>query len=332
MFKKIAVLITAFAMLFLFGCGSGGDESENSVSGGTTPQSGQQSTAGEPIAQGVTRENYPVIAGSTANQPLIAALYSRLLSIPIEEAETLVDPDGGGTGSVWRYFLSGDGVDLLIAYEPPEEIKTEYSAELEEMEIDPIGRDALVFLVNSHNPVDSLTVEQLQKVYTGEITDWGELGSGSGPIQPFQRNSESGSQTLFLKLLMTDGLIPMEPLTDVVPTMGGLIDQVASYDGSGGALGYSVYYYADLMYSNPDLKLLKVDGVAPSGETIADKSYPLTNDFYLAIRADTPEDSPIRQVRDWLLSAEGKKLLEDNSYVWARNGLPEQSTGAGNPF
>ena len=243
-----------------------------------------------------------------------------------------MDLDLGSTGSIWQKMLYGGESCLLIVYEPPEEVKEASAAELAQLEIDPIGRDGLVFLANAQNPVESLTVEELRKIYTAQLTDWSEVGGEPGPIQPFQRNPDSGSQTLFMKLLMR-GKQPMTPPTELVQqTMGGLIDGVAAFDGSGSALGYSVYYYASLMYGNPNLKLLAVDGVAPSNESIGNQSYPLTNDFYLVIRADEPADSPVRALRDWLLTDEGKRLLEEENYVWARAGMPQQSAGAGNPF
>jgi len=289
--------------------------------------------AAAPLIEGIGLDNYPSINGSTANHPLIARLYAELCDIPLEEAETLVELDIGSTGSIWQRFLNGYGPDLLIAYEPPEEVKAQFSEKLEQFEIDPLGRDGLVFLANANNPVESLTVEQLQQIYTAKLTDWSQVGGESGPIQPFQRNADSGSQTLFLKLLMTDGLTPMDPPTELVQeTMGGLIDGVAAFDGEGSSLGYSVYYYANLMYANPDLKLLAVDGVEPTNESIQSGEYPLTNDFYIAIRSDEPQDSPARKVRDWLLSGEGRALMEEENYVWAREGLPPESRGAGNIF
>lgn len=319
-------------LLMLAGCQTGeAPASGSSQSQEESSQSASSEAPAELPIPGIDAENYPSINGSTANHPLICRIYSEICGVSMEDAETMVNLDMGSTGSIWMNMMEGYGPDLLIAYEPPEEVKEEYAAQLAELEIDPLGRDGLVFLVNAQNPVDSLTVAELQGIYTGQITDWSEVGGEAGPIQPFQRNADSGSQTLFLKLLM-DGLTPMDPPTELVQvTMGGLIDGVASFDGSGGALGYSVYYYASLMYANPDLKILSVDGVAPSAESIGDGSYPLTNDFYVAIRADLPEDSPVRALRDWLLTDEGKRLLTEENYVWARDGLPQEASGV-NPF
>jgi len=61
--------------------------------------------------------------------------------------------------------------------------------------------------------------------------------------------------------------------------------------------------------------MIAVDGVQPSDETIADGSYPLLNEYYVVIRADEPADSPARQLRDWLLTAEGKAAMEKAGYI-----------------
>ncbi len=330
---RVFTLLLAFALL----CGCAASPAAPSA---PQPSSEAQSSAPAPAAdrplpiEGIDAEHYPLIDGSTANHPLLARIYEEITGLPREEAETLVDFDLGSTGSIWEGMMDGgaDAPDLLIVYEPPEDVKESYAEQLFDLEIDPIGRDGLVFMVNAQNPVESLTVEQLYDIYTGKLTDWSEVGGEAGAIRPFQRNADSGSQTLFMKLLM-QGNAPMEPPKELFEgTMGGLIDAVAAFDGSGSAIGYSVYYYANLMHANPALKLISVDGVAPTNETIGDKSYPLTNDFYVVIRADTPADSPVRALRDWLLTDEGRRILEEENYVWARGGMPQESAGAGNPF
>ena len=262
----------------------------------------------------ITEENYPRVDGSTANIPLMASLYSEICGVPIEKAEGKVIASGG-TGNVWNSMLN-DTADLLLVYEAPESFHREISAK--GLEIAPIGRDGLVFLVNVSNPVNDLSTSQLIDIYTGKLTGWNQVGGEKGFIAAFQRNEDSGSQTLFLKLLMKD-TAPMDPLPGFVPgQMSDLLEGVADYDGSGGAIGYSVFYYASMMYANPNIKLLSVNGVAPSTESIRNGSYPLTNEFYVVIRASEPEDSPVRQMRDWLLTEEGGRLLTEAGYVSIR--------------
>ena len=263
----------------------------------------------------VNADNYPRVDGSTANMPLMAALYGSTCGISADEAEAFVQASGG-TGAVWRNMMHG-GADLLLVYEAPENLKDEMreTGFLDELEITPIGRDGLVFIVNAQNPVDNLTSAQLAGIYSGAITDWFGVGGERGPIAAFQRNEESGSQTLFLGLLMKD-TEPMEaPLEYRRGAMDELIDAVAAYDGSGGAIGFSVYYYVNLMYEKPNLKLLSVDGVAPSAESIGGGEYPLVNDFYAVIRKSEPADSPARILRDRLLSDDGRRLMLESNYV-----------------
>ncbi len=264
----------------------------------------------EPIFS--SAEDYPIVDGSTANLPLMARIMKDTCGISAEEAESLTE--NTGTNTSWNRLAGGE-VDLLLVYEAPEETQKELADSGVQLEVTPVGRDALVFLVNSGNPVTGLTQDQLRSIYTGDTANWKELGGEDQDIFPFQRNPTSGSQTLFLKLLMKD-VQPMEAPEELISSgMMGLIDSVASYDNSDGAIGYSVYYYAAMMYENPSLRLLSVDGVEPSCASIADGSYPLLNDFYLAIRADEPEESPVRKLRDWILSDAGRRAFEEAGYV-----------------
>lgn len=316
--KKFASFLAAVCMLTLVSCGrdtTPSNESLPNAESSIAAPSGDGDIPSGIEIPGISAENYPRVDGSTANMPLLAKLYSEVCGVPLDQAETLVQVSGG-TGAVWRNMMY-EGADLLLVYEAPENIKVEMERMgfWEELEVSPVGRDGLVFLVNAQNPVNNLSREQLIEIYTGSITDWSDAGGSSGPIAAFQRNLESGSQTLFLGLLMKDAE-PMEPPGELRPAgMGALIDAVAEYDGSGGAIGFSVFYYANLMYENPNLKLLSVDGVEPSAESIENGSYPLVNDFYVVIRKSEPANSPARLLRDWLLTDEGRQLLMDEHYV-----------------
>lgn len=282
------------------------------VSGENASGNASESAASKEVLPGVNAGNFPRIDGSTANMPLIAEVYSQLCGVSLDKAETMVEVST--TAPAWRRLANGEA-DLLLVYEAPESVKEELGELESQFEVTPIGRDGLVFLVNAKNQVSGLTQEQLRDIYSGKITDWSGVGGEAGPIAAFQRDETSGSQTLFLKLLMKD-LTPMTPPKELVPGfMGQLIDGVADYDGSGGAIGYSVYYYAKEMYQNPNLKLLTVDGVEPASETIGGGTYPLVNDFYVAIRKNAPKDSPQRLIRDWLVGDGGRAAMEKAGYV-----------------
>ena len=98
--------------------------------------------------------------------------------------------------------------------------------------------------------------------------------------------------------------------TELAPAdMGGLVDRIAEYNNSANAIGFSVYYYIDQMYSKPGLRLLAVDGVTPGNDTIADESYPLCNEFYAVVQRRRSRQ-PQRKVYDWLDTDEGRRCIE----------------------
>ncbi len=277
----------------------------------TANQQGQEPQTERASLQ-LTVEEYPVMDGSTANLPMMAEVMSEVCGISLEEAENLTSCNK--TSNAWNNIVNG-WADILLVYEAAEETMANVEASGVALEITPLGRDALVFIANENNPIDNLSRQQLVDIYTGHITNWKDIGGENQDIVAYQRKDISGSQSLFIKLLM-QGQQPMEAPQELKPSaMDMLIDELAQYHNTGNALGYSVFYYANYMYQQPGLKMLAVDGVSPSDATIADGSYPLLNEYYVVIRANTPENSPVRQLRDWLLSAEGKAAIEKAGYI-----------------
>ena len=279
-------------------------------------QSGAQSqstSSDDPFV--FTRENFPKLDGSTSTVPLAQSICAVLLGEPSDQVADLVQ--FSRTTQSYRNLIAGSA-DLLLAAEPAPEV----AAELEEggqWLLTPFATDALVFVVNQDNPINNLTTEQVQKIYTGEITNWSQVGGEDLDIIPFQRNSTAGSQTMFQKLVM-DGLPLMSPPSSwISDSMMGLLEAVREYDNSPAAIGYTVYYYANDMEMAKGLKVLSIDGVSPSAATIQSGSYPFLNPYFVAIDKDTPQDSPTRILYDWVLGSEGQKLVEELGYVPAAN-------------
>lgn len=275
----------------------------------------------------IAATDFPVIDGSTATLPISQALYQLCTGASAEEAARRI-VHNKTSQSYHNLAIASEqereerrswAPRLVIAYEASDEVQAELKAEGEPLLIKPIGRDALVFLCNSQNPVRSLTEGQLADIYAGVLTNWKDVGGTSAPIEAFQRPEGSGSQTLMEKLVMRGRTMAAAPASYVLTEMGELLDKVAAYDNSGNALGYSVYYYARNMYQRPNLRFLSVNGVAPTSETIRDGSYPYGNAFYAAIRKDEPADSAARQLFDWLTTDEGQALINGLGYVGERD-------------
>lgn len=310
LFRRAACLLTLAALgLTLCACGTQPAQEEEPAPEEASPTEALGPVALAPI---LTLEEYPAVDGSTACLPLMAEVLAQACGIEDrEEAESYVS--ASKTAQSWQSLINGDA-DLLLVYEMPESVREEWEESGVELEMTAIGRDALVFIVNEQNPVESLTQEQLIGIYTDQITNWSEVGGDDLAITPFQRDASSGSQTLFMKLLMGD-IQPADAPTELRPgMMGALVEAIARYNNEGSAIGYSVYYYISEMYSQPGLRLMSVDGIAPDTATISDGSYPLTSPFYCAIRADEPEDSPARQLYDWMCGPNGQACLQNAGY------------------
>ena len=254
------------------------------------------------------KEFWSRIDGSTATIPLTAALYKAI--------------DGGSqppvhntTPDAYRRLICNEETDLIFVTYPSEsELQMAKENNLE-LEIIPVTKDALVFLVNANNPVDSVSLAQLRNVYAGKIKSWRDLGGSRENIVAYQRPIDSGSQTLFLRQVM-DGLQPMEPPNEwVIQEMAGLVESISNYDNSLNAIGYSMFYYVNNMYGNSRFKLLGIDGVMPTRDTITKGEYPLEDHYYAVMRKGMPEECPARKLVDWLVSDEGQSLVIRAGYI-----------------
>ena len=295
---------------------SSSEPAESPESSASVSSESSSSSSASSVTPILSLSEYPTVDGSTATLPLMAKVLSETTGTDASLAESYVS--ASKTAQSWLNLSDGNA-DLLLAYEAPESIKEQLQGG-PELEVTAIGRDALVFIVNESNPVTSLTQDQIRDIYTGTIIDWSEVGGENIDIVPFQRDETSGSQTLFQKLLIGDrDLTLLDPPSELRPgMMGALVDRLAEYNNEKNAIGYSVYYYISEMYQKPGLKLIGVDGVQPGYDTIKDNKYPLCNEFYAAIRADEPEDSPVRKLYNWICSDAGKDALTDAGYVPAK--------------
>ena len=224
-----------------------------------------------------------------------------------------------GTNDAYERLLTGDTDMIFVA--GPSDAQLERAADLGmEFHMTPIGREAFVFFVNDANPVEGLTVEQIQGIYSGEITRWSEVGGRRQSIRAFQRAEDSGSQTALQRLMGDTPL--MEPKKeDRIAGMGGIIRQVASYRNYKNALGFSFRFYCTEMVANGDIRLLALNGVLPTKDTIRDGSYPVSSSFYAVTAAPIGEPSPqetdetIAAFLEWILSEEGQQIVETSGYV-----------------
>ena len=262
---------------------------------------------------------YPVYAG------FVQAVYPEGEYSRYELMEKGGDEDGYGmvtcSNTVYAYERLLEGKTDVIFVAGPSKAQKEKATEMGmELHLTPIGREAFVFFVNSKNPVEGLTVDEVRGIYSGEITNWKQVGGPRWSIKAFQRAENSGSQTALQTLM---GEIPlMEPETENrVSAMDGIIHQVANYRNHKNAIGFSFRYYSTEMVTSNQIRLLALNGVFPTKETIADGTYPVSSTFYAVTASPIGEPAPediddnIAVFLDWICSEQGQKIIEKTGYV-----------------
>ena len=316
--KKINLAALVLVFLLLCACNKSdpaetpaATDSPNPVT--EAPELTPEPPGGPLPGQYVFREDtFPLMDGSTSQVPLAQAVMSTLLGIDSESAETAISFNR--TSESFRNLMYGYN-DIIISAEPAETVWQEYEQYEFQYEIAHIATDALIFVVNENNPVESLTTVQIQKIYSGEITNWSQVGGNDVPIVPFQRNPESGSQSAMERLVMTDIKLIKPDTEYIMDSMMGLMEAVKGFDNSAGAIGYSVYYYANDMRMAQGLKIIAVDGIQPDTDTIGESLYPHLIPTYTVIDADKPEDSPAVMLFHWLQGTDGQALISSLGYV-----------------
>lgn len=265
----------------------------------------------EPLYESIfTNENYPRIDGSTATLPLAEAFKSNFTGTDLSEVEITHSK----THNAFVNLIKGSTDLILVTYPSEDELKLAQDEGVE-LEIVPIVKEAFVFFVNKENPVDNLSLEQIQQIYSGKVTNWKEVGGTDKKILAYQRPENSGSQTGMLSLVM-QGIKMMKPTTETVAmSMADIIDVISDYDNGDNAIGYSYYYYATTMYTKDTMKLLAVNGVEPTYENIKNGLYSIQTAYYAVIRKDEPEDSATRKLLNAMKSERGQNVAKEAGYV-----------------
>lgn len=242
----------------------------------------------------------PVIDGAAALYPVFSAfVYATYPERAVSFDGTDFTPSSclqmNNTIAAYQAVADGDADIVLCA--PPSEEQLAYARERGvTLVTEPVGREAFVFLVNENNPVDNLTIDEVRAIYSNEIRNWKEVGGSDKRIEALQRNAGSGSQTAFLKVM--GDAEPKRPLIQL----------------PGSAIGFSFRYYVEDVVAEGGVKMLSLNGFAPTKDNIAKGAYPIVSEFYAVYREDNPNPN-VKCFVDWMRSEEGQRIVEDTGYI-----------------
>lgn len=263
--------------------------------------------AAQPNAE-VTIEN----KGSDTIVNLALAWAERYQEI---QPEVNISVTGGGSGTGISALINHT-VDIANASRQikPEEIDEAKANGVEPVEF-VIARDAIAVIVNPSNPVPQLTLQQISDIYSGEISNWQELGGEDRPIVRLSRETNSGTHVYFLEEVLRLGEADNKTLfstdTLLLPSSEGITAEVRDNPN---AIGYD-----GLGYVTPEVKVVPVSKnqegpfILPSAETVNSGEYPIARDLYM-YTAGQPA-GVIKTYLDWIVSPEAQKIVSDLGFV-----------------
>jgi len=289
---------------------------------------------------GLTIDNYPRVDGSTSNAPLNILIACKLLDIghgwawARDQYSNIIwgiEPNLNNDNSekFWERVKSSqthqsfinlidNKADLTLSARTmsPDEKKYADAAGVSLIET-PIALDAFIFVVHPNNPIKSLSIKQIQDIYTSKITNWSEVGGNNAKINPYIRNANSGSQELMESLVMKDLEFMEFPESPETPSYTiGSMSMVFDIVGTDvNAICYSVYYYREMILRETRTKIVAIDEISPKKETISNISYPLTAEVYAIIRSDLDKSAMAYKLYELLQTENGKRVIAESGYV-----------------
>ena len=243
---------------------------------------------------GCTKNEGVATDGSTSMSKIIGALSEAF------EADTGITVTYNATGSGAGIQAVGEGrCDIGLSSRALKE--EEKASGLEETIL---AYDGIAIIVNPANPVGDLDVETIAKIYTGEITNWKEVGGNDAEIVLIGREAGSGTRDGFESITGTgDKCKYRQELTST----GDVITTVSSNPD---AIGY-----ASLSSVKDNVKALTVNGVAPSEETIKDGSYVVQRPFVLVTKKDTALSKSAQKFFDYITSKDANEIVSSAGVV-----------------
>ena len=242
-------------------------------------------------------------AGSTSMQPLsdeLAYAFSEIYP------DVIVDVQGGGSGQ----GVTAVKEDLVDFGALSRELKDEERAIITQEFV--IAKDGIAIVTNKNVDVDGLTIEQLKLIFTGEITNWSEVGGTAAKIEVVCREDGSGTRDAFNELTGVLGKdadgnnVDNTTETALIQNSTGAI--MTTVAGTENAIGY-----VSLGSLNDSVKAMLVEGVEASAATVLDGSYKVSRPFiYITERDLSPQ---AQAFIDFIFSAEGQAIVVDSGFI-----------------
>lgn len=231
-----------------------------------------------------------------------------------QHSDVRISVTGGGSGTGIAALINGTtNIANASRAIKPEEIDEAKAKGIEPIEFT-VAKDAIAVVVNPANPVNHLTIEQISAIYTGQITNWAELGGEDRPIVLLSRESNSGTYTFFLEEVIRQGKkdsqLLFSPDTLLLPSSEGISEEIRQNPNTIG--------YDGLGYVTPDQKMIAIAEspagpyIIPSLQAVTDGSYPISRPLFMYTPGQP--NGLVKTYLDWILN-EGQQQVKDLGFV-----------------
>ena len=283
--KKFIVLtlVALMALTMMVGCGTEEAPADEATAAPATEAPAEEAPAAEELSGTVN------VNGSTSMGDVIAALTEGFNEI---NPGVQINYTGSGSGAGIEGVLAGTCDLGLSSRALSEDEKGQGAVE------NIVAKDGVAVVINPENTVTDLTTEQIAAIYTGEITNWSEVGGPDAEIAVLGRDSASGTRSAFEEILgIEDACVYLNEYSST----GDVIGNVASNPN---AIGY-----ASLSAVDDSVVAVAVNGVTPTEETVADGSFAIQRPFVI-VTVEGTELSPAAQAfLDYAMSAEVADII-----------------------
>ncbi len=245
--------------------------------------------------------NNIVVDGSTTVGP-IAKAFAEYYMGKHQAVNITVSESGSGNGAK---SLINAACDVATMSRPMKNSEKKAAQDAGILAIEHIvALDGLSVIVHPSNPRSNLTIEQIRDIYTGKITNWKELGGQDQKIVVISRDTNSGTYESFNTLVLQEA--KLKGGAEYVGSNGAIRQRVMSTEA---AIGYVGLAFTE------GVKSLKVNGVAPSAETVLAKTYPIARPLYMYTNGRTKEGTALDGFVNLYQTAEGKRIIEDTGFI-----------------
>ena len=261
----------------------------------------QQKKSQETSEEKEVPDNKLVIQGSSTVLPIAQKAAEEYMN---QNPEIDITVRGGGSGNGIAALID-NATDIADA---SRFIKEDEFMQARDNGVYPVphrvAMDGIAVILNENNPVQDITLDEIEQIYTGEVSNWSELGGPDKEIVVVSRDSSSGTFEVFGEIALGGERVAQ---TALMQSSNGTV--ASTVGETEGAIGYVGLGYLD----NPGIKAVKVNGVEPTNATVANGQFPIARPLFM-FTDGWPEGLTAKFI-NFVLSAKGQEIVKTQGYV-----------------